>query len=287
MARLRFCSRTLWLAALAATSVTSRAAIVDRDDRVEVRGTSASLYAPIGRVIGDRRAGTGFLVAECHVLTAQHNFSARGPAVGHAITFQAMDGHSSRGTIIASGELDVARQPKDWSEGRSRDWMLIRLDVCLGRSLGFVELAADQDFAFSEADRPVRSAGFPSGRRSPDTMMLDPSCRIRGGNFREWMNDCAALPGDSGSPIFQEVRSGGGLRLRVVAMVTCGEHGGRAGAYDSATANRATKMAYILPSIARFLAPAPLAQSTIQKGPGVAPRPFLVISGNRLSDGRP
>ena len=118
-------------------------------------------------------------------------------------------------------------------------------------------------------------------------MMLDPSCRIRGGNFREWMNDCAALPGGFREPDIPGGPLWGGLRLRVVAMVTCGEHGGRSRAYDSANANRATKISYILPSIARFLAPAPLAQRTIQKGPGVAPRPFLVISGNRLSGGRP
>ena len=131
--------------------------------------------------------------------------------------------------------------------------MLIRLDHCLGRSLGFVELGSGQAFAFDAADAPVRSAGFPTDRRAPDTLVLDPSCRIRGGNFREWMHDCAALPGNSGSPLFQEVRSGGRVRLRVVAMVTCGEHGGAARAYDAASANRATKIAYILPAIAHFL----------------------------------
>jgi hypothetical protein len=38
-------------------------------------------------------------------------------------------------------------------------------------------------------------------------------------------------------------------------MITCGEHTGHARPYDPAHANRATKMAYILPGIAAFIAP--------------------------------
>ena len=175
------------------------------------------------------------------------------------MTFRASQARSrrspptSRGTVVASGNFDFARPARDWREGRSKDWMLIRLDRCLGKSLGFVELGVDQAFGFDPADAPVSSAGFPSDQRLPDTLVLDPACRIRGGNFREWMHDCAALPGNSGSPLFQEVRSGGRVRLVVVAMVTCGEQAGAARAYDNATANRATKMAYILPAIAGFL----------------------------------
>ena len=282
VATLRFCSRTLWLAALAATAPAARAAIIDGDDRVAVARNQGSAYAAIGRVIGGGRAGTGFLVGECHVLTAQHNAGDGPSPVGQAMIFRASGaGHarsppSSRGIIVASGDFDFARRPGNWSEGRSRDWILIRLDRCLGQSLGFVALGVDQEFRFDQADAPVQSAGFPSDRRSPDTLVLDPSCRIRGGNYREWMHDCAALPGNSGSPLFQAFRSGGRVRLRVVAMVTSGEHSGAARPYDNATANRATKIAYIIPAIARFLEP-PRSAERIKKGPGVAPRPLSVI----------
>jgi len=271
-----------------ATAVTARAAIFSEDDRVPVAQQSRSPYAPIGRVIGDGLAGTGFLVSKCHVLTTQHTFSDSRPVLGQKMTFRAVQAGSgrspptSRGTIVASGNFNLALQARDWSEGRSKDWMLIRLDKCLGKSLGFVELSADQSF-FDIADAPLRSAGFPSDRPSADTLVLDPSCRIRGGNFREWMHDCAALPGNSGSPVFQEVRSGGRTRLRVVAMITCGEHTGEARLYDAAHANRATKMAYILPGIAGFISSStvrypPLADNrysvpaSMQKEPAVARR---------------
>jgi V8-like Glu-specific endopeptidase len=261
VATLRFWSRFICLAALAATAGTARAAIFSGDDRVAVRPQARSPYAPIGRVIGERMAGTGFLVSKCDVLTVQHAFSESRPAVGQVMTFRATQIHSgrspptSRGTVVASGNFDVAPQAGDWSEGRSKDWMLIRLDTCLGKSLGYVELGGDRWIDFNGPGALLRSAGYPFDRASPDTLVLDPSCRLRGANFREWMHDCAALPGNSGSPLFQEIRSRGRVRLRVVAMITCGEHTGQARPYDPAHANRATKVAYILPAIAAFIAP--------------------------------
>ena len=63
MATLRFWSRTLWLAALAVTAPAARAAIFDGDDRVALTRHQGGAYAAIGQVIGDGRAGTGFLVA--------------------------------------------------------------------------------------------------------------------------------------------------------------------------------------------------------------------------------
>lgn len=244
----------------------SQAAIFGGDDRISFSPRSGSLYAPIGRLIGDGRTGTGFLVGDCHVLTAEHNYSSRPAKLGEAVVFQAVHARfgraapASRGTIVASGRDAVEPRAGDWTEGRSRDWMLVRLDQCLGKRLGVVDLHAGLSFRFDGADAPVRSAGFPSDRRAADAVVLDPSCRIRSGNYREWLHDCAALPGNSGSPIFQEVRVGGRIRLRVIAMVTSGEHGAQPRFYDHAAANRATKMAYILPRIAPFLAPAPAAR---------------------------
>src|SRR5919107_103863 len=81
------------------------AAVFDGDDRISFSPRSGNLYAPIGRILGDGRAGTGFLVGQCHVLTAQHNFSNRAPAYGETVTFQAVHARlgrsppASRGTI--------------------------------------------------------------------------------------------------------------------------------------------------------------------------------------------
>ena len=107
MAIFRSCSRTVVLAALAASAEPSRAAIFDQDDRVAVERRAGSAYAAIGRVIGHGRAGTGFLVGACHVLTAGHNSGDGRPAIGQTMIFLATQG-SSRGTIVAGGALDAA-----------------------------------------------------------------------------------------------------------------------------------------------------------------------------------
>lgn len=287
----RYSSTLILALAVGLAAGAARAAVFDGDDRISFSRRSGNLYAPIGRILGDGRAGTGFLVGQCHVLTAQHNFSNRAPADGEAVIFQAVHARlgrsppASRGTIVASGNFETSRQAVDWSEGRSRDWMLVRLDHCLGKVLGFVDLV-DQAFRFDGADAPVRSAGFPIDRRSADALVLDPSCRIRSGNFREWLHDCAALPGNSGGPIFQELRSGGRVRLRVVAMVTSGEPGGQPRFYANATANRATKIAYILPLIAPFLDLQAMGHQA-RKGPGVTSRPFASNIGLPPSGGHP
>ena len=258
MAKLRSWPETICLAALLAGAGSARASIFDVDDRLAVAQQPGSPYAPIGRVIGDGLAATGFLVSECHVLTVQHAFSEVRPAVGQKMTFRAVPTPgrlplTSGGTVVANGDFNVNLQPKDNSEGRSKDWMLIRLDQCLGKSLGFVEIGTSETFSYDIASAPLRSAGFPQDRPSADILILDPSCKIHGSNFRELMHDCAALPGNSGSPIFREVQSGGGLRLRVIAMITCGEHSGQPTAYNILRPNRATKMAYILPAIRPFI----------------------------------
>ena len=81
-------------------------------------------------------------------------------------------------------------------------------------------------------------------------------------------------------------------------MVTSGEHGAQPRFYDHAAANRATKMAYILPRIAPFLAPAPAenskraggrppALSFCLAGPGSAPVADDLHWPARASGGRP
>lgn len=263
MKKLRFRSQTFWLASVLAMVSPANAAIFNKDDRISIAQVSDSDYAPIGRVIGDSLAGTGFLVSECHVLTVQHAFSKDRPAVGQRMTFIAGRGRSvdtaqsSGGLIVASGILNLASQAESGAEGRSRDWILIQLDLCLGKSLGFVEISVDEKFNFDIVSAPVRSAGFPADRPSAEILILDPECRIHGSSSREMLHDCAALPGNSGSPIFREVSTAGGVKLRVIAMVTCGEHDSRPSAYNAIRPNRATKMAYILPAIKRFITPLP------------------------------
>ena len=244
----------------------SQAAIFGGDDRISFSPRSGSLYAPIGRLIGDGRTGTGFLVGDCHVLTAEHNYSSRPAKLGEAVVFQAVHARfgraapASRGTIVASGRDAVEPRAGDWTEGRSRDWMLVRLDQCLGKRLGVVDLHAGLSFRFDGADARSARPAFPATGDPPM-----PSCSTRRAASAPAIIEngctialpCPAIPA---ARFFQEVRVGGRIRLRVIAMVTSGEHGAQPRFYDHAAANRATKMAYILPRIAPFLAPAPAAR---------------------------
>lgn len=264
MAKLRLPFRISLLLALLASAQPAPAAIFGKDDRIVVASGLDRSFAPIGRVIGRAGAGTGFLVSACHVLTVKHVFSDQHSAVGQRVEFRAAAGATGKsrrsilrsgGTVVADGAFDGTRDWQDWAGGRSADWMLVRLDSCLGKRLGTVELSPfepEQTAAIVSAE--IAAAGFPADRADADALVVDPSCRIRAWNAREWLHDCSTLPGNSGSPIFIESRSGGQRRLRVIAMVTAGWHWREPTAYSFAHSNRATKIAYLLPIIRRAAA---------------------------------
>jgi V8-like Glu-specific endopeptidase len=243
-------ARALAAALLLAIPWQSSASIFGHDDRVSVPTDPTSSYAPIGIVWADRVA-TGFLVDRCHVLTVQHAFLESRPAIGRKAVFgTAMsDGThwtASWGTVVAAGTM---RPSETYDQLRATDWALLRLRDCLGTTFGYVELVAASAAEIGD----VKSAGFPFDRRERPGVTLDPSCRVVGARSSLWLNDCAALSGSSGSPIFTEAGSGG-RALKVYAMQSAafGVVGDNLEA-EPTHANVATPIALILPSIRKYL----------------------------------
>jgi V8-like Glu-specific endopeptidase len=226
----------------------AQATIFDRDDRVVVLPASTKLYAPIGVVRHKGRHSTGFLINECDVLTVKHVLRDISRGVGERVRFDApmaKNIQSSFGTIIAAG-LYGAR-----SQYRTDDWLVVRLDSCLGKELGYVRLSTSVPFVrMGNGDvlASVSSAGFPVDHRR-NGVTIDRSCKIVGKFGLEWLHDCATLPGNSGSPLFREVRSGRGIHLEAVAIVTAGQTKRKPIPYDVKFMNWATPVAALLSQI--------------------------------------
>lgn len=114
----------------------------------------------------------------------------------------------------------------------------MRLDECLGKELGHVDLTSETMGIHEAINLEARSAGFPFDR-SKKRLVVDPACRLRASWPGEWSHDCATLPGDSGGPIFREVKNGSNVRLEVFGLITCGEPWTDPVAYRDSYGNRA------------------------------------------------
>src|SRR5687768_2152929 len=120
-------------------------ATFDRDDRVAITRPDATLL-PIGIVEGGRGVAyaTGFLVDDCHVLTVKHAAgrvaAVAGRRMNFTLPFAGPEG-ASAGSVVAAGDLDLVADPNRLD--RSQDWLLLRLDHCLGRRFGSLALAPE------------------------------------------------------------------------------------------------------------------------------------------------
>jgi V8-like Glu-specific endopeptidase len=248
---MRFRTTLTCLFSLSFYCPTADAAIFDKDDRRLVDTSPGSVYAPIGLVSGAPRYGTGTLIDRCHVLTAQHLFDSGKSPVGKRLTFVGAVGSKhpvkSGGTVVAAGGLERHRLPAEQLEARGSDWLLIKLDTCLGETLNWALLSAKTPDP-AELTR-MRSAGFPNDRQRRTGLTIDPACAIRSVRPLVWLNDCAAMPGDSGGPIFRIVNSGGQQHLEVVAIQSAAIRSRRAIPLQPGWENQATPAWQIVPYI--------------------------------------
>jgi len=229
-----------------------------RDDRVAVTRPGAE-FLPIGIVKGGKGVAyaTGFLVGDCHVLTVKHAAGRVASVAGRRMTFRlpfaGRDG-SSAGSVVASGGLDLVGDPNRLD--RREDWLLLRLDRCLGQRFGILALVDKL-----EKSGPIRtagtdalfSAGFPIDQPWRRQLTIDPECRVRGGAGHLFVHDCSSLPGNSGSPIFKTVWRDGRASLGVLAMHSTATASRRVLAYRGEDGSVATRMADVVPAIRAYL----------------------------------
>jgi len=199
----------------------SEAAIFNKDNRIAESTRLGSPYAAIGVVARGwpiTRYTTGTLISPCHVVTAQHLFGQQ-PAIGRTVSFTAAIGSpdemSSAGTVVAAGGYDE-KASGELSDRVAHDWMVVKLDHCLGKVLGFAKLRV----TISEVGEltAISSAGYPIDRSRRKGLTINPSCAVRHIYALVWLNDCAALPGNSGGPIFRAVDAGGRRHLEIYAI---------------------------------------------------------------------
>jgi V8-like Glu-specific endopeptidase len=188
--------RCLLAIALVQSSICS-ATVFDADDRVPVR--SQSLHSgTIGTGVYADRQTTVFLVDACYAVTAQHLISADADPLGQRV--QLFFGNERvTADAVRAGHMERRQDPADFSN----DWLLLKLDQCLNDA-PIAQLAADpfhDPAAILGSGRKLTAVGFPSDVRQ---LMVDPDCRIRAVAAKGWLNDCAAHPGSSGSPLFIE-----------------------------------------------------------------------------------
>ena len=236
-----------WLIlALVSAPPPAAATVFSVDDR-EVVPKDASELAGIAMVSETRVGayGTAFMVAPCLALSARHVVHHADP-VGQRLTLRFAPwqrtnaGNSSAATVIAAG--GAAASAGDVSQ----DWVLLRLDRCLGATLGYFPLSREP--LRVPPSGPIVPAlvaiGFPEDRAAARRPVVDPDCRVRMIASTGLLHDCATMPGNSGGPMM--AWSAARRRYEVYAINVAGFADRVPRAFDLASANGAVAIAPIV-----------------------------------------
>jgi hypothetical protein len=200
-----------------------------------------SNFAPVGVIEFSlpegRSTGTAFLIGECSVLTNFHVVfgpwyvaALHPPSIKNRGTFTLTQETLPNGEHPRTGAIPVLwgdyMGPDRQFRRPANDWVVLALEECLGRRHGYL---LPYDAALND-DIPDKG-GFTAIGYSTGRQMVDSNCSIRpgggSGSGATMLNDCAALPGDSGAPIIRRGTN------RVVAMIS----GFRAGSSMSCSAS--------------------------------------------------
>lgn len=224
-AGMRLCShRWIFLsltAGLAAFGGEANALIFGEDKRVSVKNGAGSPFAPVGIVFGTAEASyaTAFLIDDCHALTVQHVFGEQASATGRRIMFAAnvngprANWSTTWAVVKADGGLEQSVRRSHGNDVRASDWAILRLSKCLGKAYGHVRLSAR-----ANSNQPIAIAGYPGDRPLSSGVTIDANCQMRAVRGNLLLHDCAALPGNSGGPLFRIIEQDGVPILEVIAL---------------------------------------------------------------------
>ena len=234
-------------------SVPCSALIFESDDRAYAPSKDAQFYS-IGLIRTGFGFGTGFLVDNCHVLSSRHVKSESENVLGGRLTFIPAASSLATpvgGTVIASGEAPISKGEAGPRRDRRGDWLLLKLDRCVGAKLGFVSLNGES----ARVGAPLMNAGFPVDRPRRAGLTIDPACRVHYVTNIGALHDCAFLAGNSGGPLFDRAIEGGQVKLRAIAIGSAGYRDKETFKFDAARANVATLIAPIMPVLRDYLRP--------------------------------
>lgn len=225
--RLLLAGFALWLlsaSALAGEPPALRLAnLFETDDRQPQDRTPGTASGSIVLIVDPTtdKAGTGFMIAPCYLMSALHvvlsDFdlrSRRYPTVRYEYTL-----YYGTGSRFGAFENFTIARPVAWGAyfesiavDASEDWIILQTDECIGRRYGHF-LVSMVGIDEAEAGTSVALAGFPRTDDEP-TVLADPHCRIRAErNWPEaagplWYHDCATREGVSGAPIYRSAAGG-------------------------------------------------------------------------------
>jgi hypothetical protein len=155
-----------------------------------------------------------------------------------------------RGIVVASG-LGTPKIDGNFGRDRRGDWLLLKLEKCVGEQLGFVSMDGEP----TKVGMKLMNAGFPIDRPRQAGLSIDPSCRVYFVTNAGALHDCAFLPGNSGGPLFDIVHEGGRWSLRAIAIGSAGFRDRGVLTFDPSRANVATPIAPILPVLRTYAHP--------------------------------
>lgn len=254
--------KTFMPIALLLGCIDAPAKVFYEDDQYAAPRNRGDQYASIGFLAyykAQMRA-SGVLVDACHVLSAQHLVSESGSVPkGTQVSFFVGMGNvrgfekEVAGTVVKFGGYNKKKKHHGAEATKEKDWILIRLNECVGNDFGYVRLAAVNPQRVIDLDEPLSGGGYPVNKDTSSGAWIDPTCNIHAYTPTVWLDDCANSGGVSGGPIFLRDRRDGS-KLIVVAMHTKGDEG-FSKTWDVEGSNEAVSMRSILPFIQDIIRP--------------------------------
>lgn len=225
------------------------AVIFGNDNRRQASADENPLYRRVGIITKvdeyiDHGHGTAWLSGECLITTNYHvAFFKSRKEDGKVITTRAkrgvaLDFHvdlqqgrtKSFAKKVRAEVIDFGNWTPGDTTGAFEDFVLLKLDQCIGRDLGFLEIKSPSNRYWQPAGE-LTVIGYPQDRWTDSGVTVESGCKapdtsagVGGATI-----DCSFTPGSSGSPVLEIQDNGAYL---VTGMVTGGSAKNHAEKYD-------------------------------------------------------